>query len=100
MKDTGPGIHAGPASPLAEALKDATNIANEATELSQDDAAAVSPAKPAAQAAGEGIGLSIVKRLCEVLDATMEVKSDARWGSEFTILLPKSYPAQALAAAD
>ena len=100
VKDTGPGIHAGPASPLAEALKDATNIANETADQSRADAAAVSPAQPAAQAPGEGIGLSIVKRLCEVLDATMEVKSDARWGSEFTILLPKSYPAQALVAAE
>jgi nitrogen-specific signal transduction histidine kinase len=47
-------------------------------------------AQAAAQAAGEGIGLSIVKRLCEALDATLEVKSDARSNRKFTILLPKS----------
>lgn len=99
VKDTGPGIHSGPVSPLAEALKDATDLAAEAADSSQAEAESVSPVKPAAQAAGEGIGLSIVKRLSEILDATVEVKSDAKSGSEFTVLLPKSYSTQASEAA-
>jgi signal transduction histidine kinase len=40
---------------------------------------------------GEGIGLSIVKRLCELLDATIEVKSVSNVGTTFRILFPRKY---------
>jgi len=42
--------------------------------------------------AGEGIGLSIVKRLCDMLDATIELTSTPNVGTTFRILFPRSYP--------
>ena len=47
--------------------------------------------RPAHQRAGEGVGLSIVKRLCELLDATLELESKAGEGSAFTVRLPLRY---------
>ncbi|WP_423805367.1 ATP-binding protein [Paraburkholderia tropica] len=44
--------------------------------------------------AGEGISLSIVKRLAELLDATVEVTSGATHGMTFRILLPVFYADQ------
>jgi signal transduction histidine kinase len=40
---------------------------------------------------GEGIGLSIVKRLCELLDATMEMQSIPNEGTTFLISFPRHY---------
>jgi len=47
-----------------------------------------SPAIPA----GEGIGLSIVKRLCELLDASLELETAAGEGTTFRVVLPRVYP--------
>jgi signal transduction histidine kinase len=41
--------------------------------------------------AGEGIGLSIVKRLCDMLNATVEVKSELGAGTTFQIRFPRQY---------
>jgi signal transduction histidine kinase len=46
---------------------------------------------PLTHEAGEGIGLSIVKRLCELLDATIEMESTPGVGTHFRILFPRSY---------
>jgi signal transduction histidine kinase len=43
------------------------------------------------EAHGEGIGLSIVKRLCEMLDAKLEVESQEGQGSAFRVVLPRRY---------
>jgi signal transduction histidine kinase len=43
------------------------------------------------QERGEGIGLSIVKRLCELLDATVEMESNPGEGTTFRILFPRAY---------
>jgi signal transduction histidine kinase len=40
---------------------------------------------------GEGIGLSIVKRLCELLDASLEVASSPDTGTTFRVVLPLHY---------
>ena len=40
---------------------------------------------------GEGIGLSIVKRLCEILDASLEIESIRDKGTTFRILFPKHF---------
>jgi len=40
---------------------------------------------------GEGIGLSIVKRLCELLDASLEVASSPETGTTFRVVLPLHY---------
>jgi signal transduction histidine kinase len=50
----------------------------------------VSESQPSPES-GEGIGLSIVKRLCELLDATIEIKSTRDVGTSFRILFPRRY---------
>lgn len=103
VRDTGPGFHSGPGSPLAGALGVATDqakdvvadeMSGEVTHVKRGTLGA--PAHPTDtravyQQAGEGIGLSIVKRLCALLDATMEVDSKVGEGTTFRILLPKQY---------
>jgi len=49
------------------------------------------PKKPNREESGEGIGLSIIKRLCELLDATIELKSEQGVGTTFRILFPRKY---------
>lgn len=104
VEDSGPGLQPGTVSDLQGALEAATENAHEATQANrqhqvvhvQPDDAGLSEAiaddgDTPAQGHGEGIGLSIVKRLCELLDATMQVES-GRSGTRFRILLPKRYP--------
>ena len=100
MHDTGPGFHAGPGAPLAGALEQATKEAHEASAAGEETsanaaAAASSPAlpdsRPVHQERGEGIGLSIVKRLCELLDATLEMESEKERGTTIRIAFPRRY---------
>jgi signal transduction histidine kinase len=104
VQDTGPGFHAGPGSPLAGALEEATDQARQVSkdamqgEITHADGrlAETRPQerddpRPVQQSAGEGIGLSIVKRLCELLDATLGVESKIDVGTRFRILLPRRY---------
>ncbi|MEP7062760.1 MAG: sensor histidine kinase [Betaproteobacteria bacterium] len=102
VQDTGPGIHAGPGAPMASALEEATEEArhvDKAARSGGESGAAVEPVAPPPhdaravhQERGEGIGLSIVKRLCELLDATMEMDSIVGEGSTVRILFPRAYP--------
>ncbi|HVU18052.1 MAG TPA: sensor histidine kinase [Candidatus Didemnitutus sp.] len=46
--------------------------------------------KPSARG-GEGVGLSIVKRLSELLEATMEQSSSEKDGTSFRLILPRDY---------
>lgn len=104
VQDTGPGFHAGPGSQLAGALQEATDqarqIAADATQgeithangkLAETGQLTSADARPIQQNPGEGIGLSIVKRLCEMLDATLDVQSTENAGSTLRILLPRTY---------
>lgn len=99
VKDTGPGLLAGPSAPIAAGLKEATASARE-TETKGSGSLHMLPLAPgdtetapqsSAQQAGEGIGLSIVKRLCELLDASVELASSPESGSTFRVLFPRSY---------
>ena len=100
IQDTGPGIDEAHAAPFAQELLNATDIANEATEASTDrrrDMAAAetldsgSEALPTREQPGEGVGLSIVKRLCELLDASLELATKEGQGSTFRVILPRQY---------
>jgi signal transduction histidine kinase len=103
VQDTGPGFHAGPGSQLAGALEVATDQAKQVDadghsgdvthmngELPEVRSTARDP-RAVHQQSGEGIGLSIVKRLCELLNATIELESEVGVGTTFRILLPKRY---------
>jgi signal transduction histidine kinase len=91
ITDTGPGFHSVSGQPIAQALENARNLASP----DGDAPAATSPERPALQPnrdeTGEGIGLSIVKRLCELLDATVEMRSEKGVGTTFRILFPRRY---------
>ena len=104
VQDTGPGFHAGPGSQLVGVLEEATDqarqIATDATrgEVTHADGGLAETrelerrdSRPVHRNAGEGIGLSIVKRLCELLDATVELESKIDVGTTFRILLPRQY---------
>lgn len=100
VQDTGPGIDEAHAAPLAQELHEATEVANEAREASTDRRRDMAPAAtlpsesealPATAQPGEGVGLSIVKRLCELLDAGLELETKPGHGSTFRVILPRSY---------
>lgn len=104
VRDTGPGLPAGAGAPLAAGLLEATASARESdlqgaatagkTSRVLKPAAGPPAARPAATAQpGEGIGLSIVMRLCELLDASLETASSAATGTTFRIVFPRRYPA-------
>lgn len=106
IKDTGPGLRAGADTPIIAGLKEATASARESDEKSSALEGELSnvlvppPGGAAAlrsvrQHAGEGIGLSIVKRLCELLDASLEMASSPETGTTFRIVLPLHYPGAA-----
>ena len=102
VKDTGPGLAAGSGAPMLEGLQEATASAKESDVESaaikggpsnvltqpQDSSASI---RPAHQPPGEGIGLSIVKRLCELLDASLEIASSAETGTTFRVVFPSRY---------
>ena len=97
IQDTGPGLPGGPGAPITRDLRQATSDAREAEASAGDAEAAEKIALPAErlptrQKAGEGIGLSIVKRLCELLDAGLELESPPEGGTLFRVTFPRSYP--------
>jgi signal transduction histidine kinase len=104
VQDTGPGLEARSAQPLARALKTATD---EAQAVGEHAAATGEPSVeaepppllPSHSAAGtrepdpgEGIGLAIVKRLCELLDASLELHTEPGKGTTFRVIFPRRYP--------
>ncbi len=102
VKDTGPGLMAGPGAPLAVSLREATVTARETDvkaaaaegrESAVLDQAKAGSSKPVTshQNAGEGIGLSIVKRLCELLDASLELVSSSESGTTLRVVFPLAY---------
>lgn len=102
VQDTGPGLDSGPGAPLARQLYEATQVTHEVANLHGDGTKANhnsnAPTLPAqsqtlsaSQIPGEGVGLSIVKRLCELLDASLELETSPGEGSTFRVVLPRSY---------
>ena len=87
VTDTGPGFHSPSAALLSPALSNTSDGA--VAGAPPVTAAGIAPATM--DQAGEGIGLSIVKRLCELLDATIEMTSAPNQGTSFRILFPRTY---------
>jgi signal transduction histidine kinase len=100
IADTGPGFQNAAAAPLARAIEESTAEAKAVeqssaqtkphTETLSSSPHALGGRTP--EPAGEGIGLAIVKRLCELLDATLELESEVGRGSVFRVELPSYYP--------
>ncbi|MBK8475596.1 MAG: ATP-binding protein [Opitutaceae bacterium] len=89
----------GPSTPLVTGLQEATASAKESDDkvsANTGEASQVLPAPwdvasaaaPSLHQPGEGIGLSIVKRLCELLDASIEIASSAETGTTFRVVFP------------
>jgi len=110
VRDTGPGFHAGPGAPLAGAMEAATDEAKLVQErgvgshsataaTGVDEMIPETDARDVNQSRGEGIGLSIVKRLCELLDASIELDSTPHVGTTFRVVFPRRYDADGAAQA-
>ena len=99
VEDSGPGFHAGPGAPIVNSLNTAVDAAPAGTPDAQAAPDARVPAtsdddeRPIRQAQGEGLGLAIVKRLCDLLDAVVEIDTAAERGTTVRVLLPRRYPA-------
>lgn len=99
IRDTGPGLHNGPGAPMIEPLREGTDRARDlevesarADQIEPVPGSGTSTPPPSpGQQPGEGIGLSIVKRLCELLEATLEISTEPGQGSTFQISLPRRY---------
>jgi signal transduction histidine kinase len=105
VQDTGPGFEDGSVTPLAQAIKKSTEevqVVEQEAEKAGQDSTFVAPApvlpsesktRPDYQPPGEGIGLSIVKKLCELLDASLECETERGKGSTFRVTFPRHYQA-------
>lgn len=100
VQDTGPGIDENAAAPFAQELHDATNVADDARLASTDRRRELGPALTLRSVSpplsrdgqpGEGVGLTIVKRLCELLDASLELATSPGQGTTFRVILPRTY---------
>src|SRR4029078_11575019 len=96
--DTGPGFHGGPGAPLANALEEATQEARQVDAMARTGSKLHDPAddqpadpRPVNQESGEGIGLSIVKRLCELLEASREMDATPGEGTSVRVVFPRRY---------
>ncbi|MFD2572095.1 CheR family methyltransferase [Spirosoma soli] len=79
VEDTGPGLSPGVIQSLTSDANDPTGeITNSDTQLGESTYRAIS---------GEGIGLVIVKNLCKLLRATIDIKSETNTGTLFQIYL-------------
>jgi signal transduction histidine kinase len=97
VADTGPGMQGTHATPLTQALSQATEQAHQDDDTADELLSArplTVPGQAAQQAraggveAGEGIGLSIVKRLCELLGIAIELQSAPDRGTVFRLSIP------------
>jgi signal transduction histidine kinase len=100
VQDTGPGFHTDSGQPLAAVLDSKRDPSSSeptplhpgaASVLGSTSVASTEGTRSFRGEAGEGIGLSIVKRLCEMLDAKIEMQSIKDEGTTFRILFPRRY---------
>jgi signal transduction histidine kinase len=88
--DSGPGITQTSNAPIVQALDEATRAAQRRDNDADADGVDPGQSLPTPNGHGEGIGLTIVKRLCELLEATLELESQPG-GTTFRITLPRHY---------
>lgn len=98
IADSGPGITQTTTAPIVQALEEATREAHrigvepqsapQAKSAAPADVQSTAPSRQVPH--GEGIGLAIVKRLCELLEATLELES-RDVGTTFRVSLPRKY---------
>jgi sensor histidine kinase regulating citrate/malate metabolism len=91
----------GTVTPIADALKGATDLDHETVDqqlvghIPDTPAAATlhsqSHAEPNNGPSGEGVGLAIVKRLCELLEASIELQTTPGKGTTFRVMFPLRY---------
>ncbi|HET7307128.1 MAG TPA: sensor histidine kinase [Gammaproteobacteria bacterium] len=91
VRDTGPGMATSSSGEYAANLE----AANDQADDTQEQPGATRSQPPNADtdiaAHGEGIGLAIVHRLCELLDAVLQVESEPDRGTTFKVVLPTDY---------
>ena len=111
VEDTGPGLRGAHATPLTRAMREATDQAHDSEGprqrneglghrpiqsggLSSPGANNVrsTPTAAVPRESGEGIGLSIVKRLCELLGAAIELETEPGRGTRFRLTFPTDIP--------
>ena len=102
VQDTGPGIRGNLGLPVANqstpAPHDAhdldSKVSTKRISSNQNESVKLQVSQshhPLHQQAGEGIGLSIVKGLCDLLDATLELETHTGQGSTFRVSFPVNY---------
>ncbi|RIV26760.1 sensor histidine kinase [Fibrisoma montanum] len=94
IQDTGPGLPKSLASSLLEPLKPTVefssvlqNTVQPASATSEDIEPVAPPKTHTDQSAGEGIGLYVVKRLCELLRANLDIETQPNRGTLFRLRL-------------
>jgi signal transduction histidine kinase len=88
VQDTGPGFKGAHGTALTRAIEEATEQAHDEDGSAATPKALGAAAPPKAVEPGEGIGLSIVKRLCELLGAAIELESAPERGTIFRLRFP------------
>lgn len=100
VQDTGPGLPSGFSNSLTEPLKPITE-SNSAFDKEVSSNSLTNGAPPPGKTfprksdAGEGIGLYIVKRLSELLNANVDIETQAGSGTLFRVRLPSHYRKEA-----
>jgi signal transduction histidine kinase len=102
VRDSGPGFDARHEAPMAAALHGARRPRPAAGRAESTGAASARSAagelapeavsRPDDPVLGEGIGLSIVKQLCELVSASIELETEPGRGTTFRVVFPARYP--------
>ena len=92
VEDTGPGFALQAAGELRHALKRATEEAQKTEDREAPTVQRASSGPGSSELpSGEGIGLSIVKRLCTVMGASVDLETAPGYGTTFRITFPVRY---------
>jgi signal transduction histidine kinase len=102
VQDTGPGLDSGRVNPIARELQHATEetreIEDKNTTANHEESTDPAPTLTSQSShqsfrppSREGIGLSIVMRLCELLNASLELQTSPGEGTTFRVSFPIRY---------